>query len=81
MKTKKDIHSLADTKRKGGQIRFIHSDGTEHKFYSVINTLSGSRLSGFDGSPPSVDDSLKWVKSVFKDIRKRSEVIEVIGDF
>lgn len=75
------IHPLARPGVKSGKIRFIHSDGKEHYFYSVVNDLSGSRLSAFDGDAPSIDDSMSWIKSVFKDIREKAKVIEVIGDF
>ena len=76
------IHSLARPNCKSGKVRFIHTDGEEHSFYSVVNDLSGDRLSGFDSSAPSVNDTLKWVKSVFRDIRaKAPQVLEVVGDF
>ena len=83
MKDPTKIHSLAQKGEKSGTIRFIHfRDGKEHTFTSVVNRLSGSRLSYFDGDAPSVDDSLKWVKSVFRDIRaKATRVISVEGDF
>jgi hypothetical protein len=79
----KKIHSLADVNEKGGKIRFIHfRDGKENSFTSVVNIMSGSRLSYFNNEAPSVDDPVAWVKSVFKGIRKKStKVIEVIGDF
>jgi hypothetical protein len=31
--------------------------------------------------PPGVDDPIAWVKTVFRDIRARAQVLEVIGDF
>jgi hypothetical protein len=77
----KKISSLADPQELMGQIRFIHKDGKEHLFYSVVNIMSGTRLSGFDDDPPSMDDSLAWVRSVFHDIRTKATVIEVLGDF
>ena len=54
-------------------ITFIHKDGKEHKFYSVVNHMSRSRLSAFDCDAPGVDDPMPWVKSVFRDIRKKSK--------
>lgn len=83
MKDNRAIHSLARPGAKSGKIRFIHfRDGKEHCFCSCVNDLSGSRLSWFDSDAPSVDDPLTWVRSVFKDIRKKStKVLEVIGDF
>jgi len=77
----REIHSLARPGTPAGEIRFIHKDGKEHVFYSVVNDLSGSRLSAFDNDAPSVDDSIAWVKSVFRDIRKKAKVVKVIGDF
>lgn len=76
---KTDIHPLASGKT--GRIRFIHSDGKEHSFTSTVNELSGDRMSWFDDEPPSVGDTVSWVRSVFRDIRKKAEVIEVAGDF
>lgn len=76
------IHTLARAGSPSGQIKFVHTDGTEHLFASVINDMTGCRMSWFDNQPPSVNDSLTWVRSVFKDIRaKASKVLEVIGDF
>jgi hypothetical protein len=72
-------HTLHDTSKKGGFIRFIHSDGSTHEFYSWVNLLNGDRLSSFDGNPPTVNDSISWVKSVFRDIRKKCQVIEQAG--
>ena len=83
MKDNTAISSLARPNVKSGKIRFIHfRDGKEHSFYSCVNDLTGSRLSAFDGNAPSVDDSLRWVQSVFDDVRKKSsQVLESIGDF
>lgn len=83
MKDPSCISSLARKSCASGMIRFIHfRDGKEHKFYSVVNDMSGDRLSAFDGDPPTINDSLKWVRSVFRDIRRKStKVLEDIGDF
>ena len=82
MKNNESINSLARPGEKSGKIRFIHSDGKEHSFYSCVNDLSGSRLSAFNNDAPSIDDGLSWVRSVFRDIRKKApKVIECIGDF
>lgn len=82
MKNNTAIHKLARPNQKSGKIRFIHfRDGKEHAFYTCVNDLSGSRMSWFDNNPPDIDESLSYIRSVFKDIRKKAEVIEVIGDF
>lgn len=83
MKDNTAIHRLARPGAKSGKIRFIHfRDGKEHCFYSCVNDMSGSRLSAFDNDAPTIDDPLKWVQSVFDDIRKKStNVLEIIGDF
>jgi hypothetical protein len=65
---------LTDTTQPWGVITFIHSDGKEHTFYSAINKLSGSRLTAFDNEPPSVDDDMPWIKSVFRSIRRKAKV-------
>jgi hypothetical protein len=73
-------HQIGDTEKPWGEIKFIHTDGKEHIFYSYINEMSGNRLSAFDNDPPSINDPIKWVKSVFRDIRKKATVIESIGN-
>lgn len=81
MKDNSVINSLARPNTKAGKIRFIHSDGKEHYFYCCVNDLSGSRLSAFDNDPPDIDQPLAYIKSVFRDIRKKAKVLEDIGDF
>jgi hypothetical protein len=49
------LHPLTDTKKPYGVIWFIH-EGKEQEFYSVVNEMSGSRLSAFNSDPPSIDD-------------------------
>jgi hypothetical protein len=81
MKDPTVIHKLARPGEKSGKIRFIHKDGKEHYFYCVVNDLSGSRLSAFDNDPPDIDQPLAYIRSVFRDIRQKATVLEVIGDF
>ena len=68
-------HPLIDLSKPWGVIRFIHSDGKEREFYSMVNKLTGSRMTAFDKDPPGIDDPLKWVKSVFRDIRSKSQKV------
>ena len=71
---------LTDLSKPWGVIRFICSlDNEEHEFYSVINKMSGSRLTAFDGDAPSIDDPMPWIKSVFRDIRRKEKVLEFQG--
>jgi hypothetical protein len=70
---------LADTSKPWGVIAFIHSDGTEHKFYTAVNEMSGNRLTAFDSDAPGIDDEMPWIKSVFRDIRKKSKVLGYAG--
>lgn len=65
---------LTDTEKPWGVITFIHSDGKEHLFYTAANEMSGNRLSAFDNAAPSIDDEISWIKSVFRDIRKKAKV-------
>lgn len=76
-----NMAKLVDKTKPYGEIRFIHfRDGKEHVFYSAVNSLTGDRMSAFDTEPPSVGDSLSWVKSVFRDIRtKATKVISYEG--
>ena len=56
-----------------GVIRFIHfRDGSEREFYTMVNEMSGNRMTEFDNDPPGIDDDMKWIKSVFRDIRKKA---------
>lgn len=74
-------HDLGDKSKPWGEILFLHTDGKKHTYYSYVNTMSGDRLSAFDGNPPSIGDTIGYVKSVFRDIRKKAEVLECIGTF
>jgi hypothetical protein len=69
------VENLVDKDKPWGYVKFIHKDGSVHEFYSCINKLSGDRLSALDKNPPCINESLKWVKSVFRDIFKKSEGI------
>lgn len=81
MKDNNKIDSLARPNCKSGKILFIHTDGKEHSFSTCINDLSGDRLSYFDFDPPYVNSEMKWIKSVFRDIKNKAKVISCIGDF
>jgi hypothetical protein len=74
------VHPLHDVRAAGVAIRFIHSDGEIHEFYSWVNRMTNNRLSGFDNDPPTVGDSLKWVRSVVRDITARRPVLDRIGN-
>ena len=41
----------------------------------MVNQMTGSRMTAFDWEPPSIDDPIKWIKSVFRDIREKSEKV------
>jgi hypothetical protein len=81
MKAKIKIHPLAADDKPQGMIRFIHKDGEEHTFYCCVNEMSGSRLSWFDSDPPDIDEPIAYIKTVFRDIRKKTKVLEDVGDF
>lgn len=66
-------------KKPWGIARFRHSDGKIHEFYSVINEMSGNRLSAFDCDAPGIDDEMAWIKSVFRDIHKKATEVEYKG--
>jgi len=71
--------TIIDKTKPYGIIRFKDQNGKERSFYSAVNDLTGDRLSGFDTNPPSINDSLDWVKSVFRDIRKKTTVLSFKG--
>ena len=80
MKTKNEIDlSTYDKTKPWVYVEFTHSDGLSHIFYSAINEMTGDRLSAFDDSPPTVGDSLSWVKSVVRDIKARAENVKIKG--
>jgi hypothetical protein len=74
------MHTLHDTSKKGGSIRFVRPNGSIHEFSSWVNSLTGDRLSAFDNNPPTVNDSLSWVKSVFRDIQSKNQVVAKTGN-
>jgi hypothetical protein len=75
------IHPLAEPNQLSGQIKFLHSDGQAHTFTSVVNKLTGDRLTYADDAPPSVNDSVGWVRRTFRNIRAKAQVLSVVGDF
>lgn len=70
---------LTDKTRPWGVARFRHKDGTIREFYSVVNEMSGSRLSAFGREAPSIGDDMSWVRSVFRDIHRKATDVEYIG--
>lgn len=67
------LSNLIDKNKLGGEIRFIHfRDNKPHTFHSYINEMSGNRLSAFDNNPPTINDELSWIRSVFTDIHNKS---------
>lgn len=72
-------NALTDRALPWGVITFIHTDGKEHKFYTSVNEMSGNRLTAFDNDPPGIDDSMAWIKSVFRNIRRKAEVTGFVG--
>ena len=73
------MNSLVDKTKPYGRIEFIHKDGKKHVFYSVVNEMTGSRHSAFDGDPPGLNDDMVWIKSVFRDIHKKATVLKTEG--
>ena len=75
------VENLVDKKKPWGYIKFTHKDGKAHEFYSCVNRLNGDRLSAFDSHSPYVNESVKWAKSVFRDIFTKSKgVLEFEGN-
>jgi hypothetical protein len=74
MNTSSKPHPLCDMEKPWSVIRFIHK-GSEREFYTMINTMTGDRMTAFDNDPPSINDPVKWIKSVFRDIHKRSDKV------
>lgn len=73
-------HDLIDRTKPHGKVTFIHfADQKEHTFYSAINRLTGDRISGYDNSPPYVNQTLGSIKDVFRNIRIKSKVVKYEG--
>lgn len=83
MKDNTFVSRLAREGVPSGKIVFIHfRDGTQHSFQSCVNDMSGSRLSWFDSNQPDIGESIAYIKSVFRDIRKKAtKIISDEGDF
>jgi hypothetical protein len=76
------IHPLQSDKHKAGRITFVHFDGVTRTFNSVVNRLSGDRLSWFDNDAPSSDPRGAWARSVVQGIKKKApKVIAIDGSF
>lgn len=76
MKTETKPHPLCDTSKPWGVIRFIHfRDGSEREFYTMVNKLTGDRMTAFDNDPPGINDPMPWIKSMFKNIRKKARSV------
>ena len=74
------MNNLVDKSKPWGTITFLHhKTGEKREFYSCINRLTGNRLSAFNNEPPSIDDNLRWVKSVFKDINSKCKILSFEG--
>jgi hypothetical protein len=81
MKDPASIHPLARPNALSGKIRFIHTDNTEHTYSTVVNDLSGNRLSWFDSNAPTINEKLSVVRGYFKKIRVKSlKVLSIEGD-
>lgn len=75
------IHPLADETAKNIKIKFIHSDKKEHFFYSIVNEMTGDRLTGFDSEPPTLNQEKKEIKRIIDNLKKKCKVLEIIGEY
>lgn len=63
------------------EIRFIHSDGQEHSFYSYVSNLTDDRLSAFDSGPPTIGHAVAEVRKICQAIHAKAEtVLEYAGE-
>lgn len=69
---------LIDKSKPYGAITFIY-EGKEHVFYTCVNSMSGDRLTAFDGDAPSINEEMSWIKGTFKGIRKKATVLNYVG--
>ena len=71
---------LTDKDKPWVVVEFVcYTNNKPRKFYSSINELSGSRLTAFDSSAPSIDDSMATIRSIVKDIFKKSNGVTGYG--
>lgn len=73
------LNHTADLNKPWVFIRFLYK-GSEHTFESVVNSMTGDRMSSFDLDAPSVNDSVDWVKSVIRDIFLKAVVKTALGN-
>jgi hypothetical protein len=79
MKTTLKLHPLTDKRKPYCLMKVIHlSDGKEHTFNSVVNSLSGDRMVWWDYVPPSIY-TLKDARDIVKSIRDKSKILEEIN--
>lgn len=69
------MNTLTDKTLPHGEIRFIHSDGKEHRFYTAVNEMTGDRLSAFDNSAPTLNESLSSIRATFSRIRATAQKV------
>lgn len=71
---------LVDRTKPWGEITLLHSDGKEHTYYSCINDLTKTRLTGWNSDPPDIGEELPYVRSVFAGIHaKAKKVLKCVG--
>lgn len=65
--------NMVDYDEKYVYMEFIHNE--KHiTFYSLVNIMTGNRLTSFNNEPPRIDDSMNWVKKIIKGIKSKSKV-------
>lgn len=79
--TATEIHPLADPEKKFFFARFVHPDGKEYTFTSVVNSMTGDRLSYLDRGTPTIDNDGSAAKSIIKQIKEFCEIKEMFGSY
>jgi len=68
-----DLIRLSRPKTPQIVIEFMRED-KKHVYYSCVNDLTGDRLSGFDNSPPYINNTIAEVRAIVRKIKAESKV-------
>lgn len=81
MKNPTVIHSLARTNEKSCKVTFQRKNGSIATFSSVINDMTGDRMTYFNNDAPTINNTKADIKKMIQQIRMDCTIIEHIGDW
>jgi len=72
------INPLADKSKPWGVIKF-ELEGKIHVYYTMINRLSGNRMSAYNSEAPYINSTMAEEKKEFKKIRELAKILDYQG--